>query len=401
MQKKYLLLVFLLIINIYAYNQIDNPDFIRARTEMKYNNYEKAIKLFTNLIRSNISLKQSYLNRGICLLNENFTENAISDFTEANNRGCKLSYLYLAVGYAKQNNATKATYYLAQYLSQKNKLLISTVKKQKYFRNIKDSVAWKELWKKDWYNKYELELNHCYYLFNTGKYIEAIEAANSLLNNKPHYAEAYFIEAQSYFKTGMFKLALESNNNAIKFKRKNIDYYLLRADILMQLNKYSKALNDINTAISIDKNMLRSYFKRAICLNKLGRYDEAKSDMNMYLNFEYNDEDGYYQNGMIFFNKGDYMNALLNFSHSIEIKPANLKSFIARADTYLKTKTYKYAIIDYSMALDIDPKNGETYYKRALARFALNINDLACTDLHKALNLGNTDANNLIYEKCK
>lgn len=393
--------ILLFIFSLTGFSQIDNPVLIKANYEYELQNYEKAIRYYTNLIRSDINKLESLLKRGQCLLYIGLVDDALKDFIKAESIEENSANLFLASSYAYLKNTGEAITWLNKYLQTKNKLAINQVKNYNFFNNIENSEAWRELWKSDWYSKYELMLYHANYLFVNANNLDALTELDNLISKKPRMDEAYLLRSEIYFSLDQFKLALNDCNEAIRFARKNVDYYIQRIKIYKALGKNSKALDDIYYSISIDNNNISLYKEKALILSDLEKYDDAKSEMHNYLNYCYEDEFAMYKMGIISYKTGEFLNALINFNKCLEIDPSNYESFVARGDTYFKTQTYKYAERDYAMALDINPREGSLYYKRALVRKAQKNVDGACSDIQKAIKLGIYDAEVLYYKYCK
>ncbi len=381
--------------------QIDNPVLIKAGYEFEMQNYDKAIKLYTSLIKSDISKTESLVKRGESLLLVGLVNEAILDFKEAEKLQENSASILLASAYAYLNKTEQAIYWLDKHLQAHDKLSINEVKNYSYFSKIQNDKQWIDLWKKEWYSKYDLSLSHANYLFVNGNSIEALDELDILIDKKPRMDEAYILRTQVYNSIGQYKLALSDCDNAIKFARKNADYYCIRSDVYISLNKLNKALSDINYAVSIENNNIKLYKHRAKIFIELNDHEKAKADMELYLSFCYNDISALYNMGLIYYNLDDYLNALLSFNKCLELKPSNFKSYVARGDTYFKTKTYKYAERDYAMALDLNPKDGNLYYKRALVRKALHNQTGVCSDLKKAIKFGVYEAEEMYYRICK
>ncbi|NOZ47888.1 MAG: tetratricopeptide repeat protein [Chlorobi bacterium] len=393
--------ILFLFLSVSVFAQIDNPVFIRAEVAFENHEYERAVKLYTNLIKSNINKQEAYVKRGRCYLQNGLFDYAINDFMQAEKNNENSASYYISICYASKNDMKKSFFWLEKYLEGKHKLPMSEVKKNPGFKNISETNEWNELWKKDWYSKTETALSFAEYLYKQGNNREALDELDNLLEKRPSLDEAYFLRAKIYNALKQNKLAIGDCDLAIKYAKKNIEYYKFRAKNYIAEMKYHKALEDLNLALKIDNNKIELYKIRGIVYYHLEEFEKAEKDLRLYLSFVENDVDALYYRGLNDYKNENYLNALLSFNKLLELNPSDLKSFIARGDTYLRTKTYKYADRDYSMALDIDPQNAKTYYKRALARKALNEKEQACLDFKKAMSLGNFKAEELYYKYCK
>jgi Flp pilus assembly protein TadD len=80
--------------------------------------------------------------------------------------------------------------------------------------------------------------------------------------------------------------------------------------------------------------------------------------------------------------------------------PNNANYYKARGKTYLKTATYRYAISDLSMSLDLNPSDAEAWMYHGVALIKSGNKSDGCSSLHKAQNLGSTEALKYIVENC-
>ncbi|MFZ2340440.1 MAG: tetratricopeptide repeat protein [Bacteroidales bacterium] len=61
---------------------------------------------------------------------------------------------------------------------------------------------------------------------------------------------------------------------------------------------------------------------------------------------------------------------------------------------------YQGAIEDFNKAIRINPSDDKSYYGRGLAKIVLNQKESGCSDLQRALKLGNPQAKETILKYC-
>ncbi|MBI9034362.1 MAG: tetratricopeptide repeat protein [Bacteroidales bacterium] len=122
------------------------------------------------------------------------------------------------------------------------------------------------------------------------------------------------------------------------------------------------------------------------------------------------DFNGYFQRGIYLYDYGDYYRAIEYFDKALRIWPACdlFMIYALRANAEHKVGDYYDAIKDYNIALDLQPKSAEeydtwvrSYFNRGVSKFCVGDVDEACTDWHKALEMGVEDALDLIKQHCK
>ena len=62
---------------------------------------------------------------------------------------------------------------------------------------------------------------------------------------------------------------------------------------------------------------------------------------------------------------------------------------------------YQEAITDYTKAIEINPEFSDAYFNRGIAKIIIDEKEAGCSDLHKARDLGDEQANDEINEFCK
>jgi tetratricopeptide (TPR) repeat protein len=76
-------------------------------------------------------------------------------------------------------------------------------------------------------------------------------------------------------------------------------------------------------------------------------------------------------------------------------------SWVHRGNARVDIRDLSNAILDYNQAILIDPKLGEAYYARGFSKILIGQNQSGCTDLKKAKELGQVEAQMLMKEFCR
>ncbi|MCK4662251.1 MAG: tetratricopeptide repeat protein [Bacteroidales bacterium] len=394
------LLIILLFFNLNIFPQEINDLYFKAYSNKEYKNYENAITYYSKAIKNNPNNHLYFIEKGECYYLLNNYNKAINDFHEANKIKPDIADYYIAKCYAKLKNNDTTIIYLEKHLESKYKLYKSQIRLDKDFIEISKTKQWENLWKKDWYNKYENLLADAQYLIKKNKLNDALDIVNDIIDRRTKWHKAYIIRAQIYVYEKNYKLAIEDYNTAIKYRKRNDNYYLYRAKAFYNLGKYKKALSDYSTALKLNQYNLNYYLQKSETEYFLKKYESSLSDINIYITYFNTDDKAISLCGKIHFEMGNYLKALEYFNKAIELNPSEIEYLISRADTYLATKTYKYAEQDYSMILDISPFLGKVYYNRGIARQNLNNTKGACRDWEKARMYKYLDADKYLMKHC-
>ena len=100
----------------------------------------------------------------------------------------------------------------------------------------------------------------------------------------------------------------------------------------------------------------------------------------------------------------DYKGAIPDYNKSIEITPTIPGAYYYRASAKDAMKDYQGAIADYSKAIDlkIQPVSleADAYHNMGLIKIMMGQKESGCSDLHKALALGNKASAEEIKKYC-
>jgi len=114
------------------------------------------------------------------------------------------------------------------------------------------------------------------------------------------------------------------------------------------------------------------------------------------------DVKAYEQRGRIKFILLDHQGALADFEKAIEMSTDYASAYAGRASvksTFLKD--FSGAVDDFGKAIELDPEYQKAYFDRGLMKYYLKDRDGACADWKKSLELGFTQAENVIEQFCE
>ena len=163
-------------------------------------------------------------------------------------------------------------------------------------------------------NKIDKLFNKAQTLEQNGKYIEAIEILDKVIELKPDFLGAYINRGANYAELGKYKMAIENYEQAVKIDSTNqLALFNLGNNYQHRFNNYSKAIKYYDRAIGFsgdEKMIIKLNFKK-----------EIKSP------FYIPDNQIYYERATAYYQIKQFENALLDFKQSFNEQQNNPESF--------------------------------------------------------------------------
>jgi tetratricopeptide (TPR) repeat protein len=398
---KHLLILFISFSFVFAYSQ--NPEI---------NTYKKAYSLFENgqydtalsVLDTATNLKDlneefAYL-KAECYFEMKEYSKAIENFKQSYKLKNKQSLYRIAESYANLSNPLKATEYLKVYLDYKDKLLRSEIRSDPDFSSVSESKEWISLWKNDFYNSYEKDLDEARYNISKENYADAFYILDNLINKNKNRYRAFEMRGDLHMITENFKKAYKDFSNASEIRKKNITYQIKKADALLYMEKYSKSAEIYQNVYSETPWKIDYFVNKAKAEFYSGDYQKSKLTASEFVLYYPKDAQANYILAKSYEKENDLINALLCYNSCIESGEENRAYFVSRGDIYYQTKMYENAVKDYTMALDLNPRSGEIYYKRGISKLKTDP-DSACKDFQKALDLSYYKAGDMLLKHCR
>lgn len=398
--KTHLSAILFLLLPAVLLSQNQDP-FLSGKAEMVKGNYNNAIRVFTSGLSTDKASADLLLNLGQSYYEISDYHKAIHYFILADEKKKNISSLWLAKAYALSGQYDSSIINLSAHLSSPYKVPESVIKLDPAFRNIENSLSWKDLWKQEWYDEFENLLSEISYLSNHKEYIEALDLIDQNIAKYTRRHQMYAARGKVFLALGNFNSAVSAYSQAIEISGTQCDYYIERARAYSLLKKYDLAVSDLTRALNMQPDHFNLYIERSRLYNNLSKYEPAINDISFYLSFFPDDVEAMYECGQIYYNKGNYLKSIEWFNKCLSIDQSKTYFYNARGAAYLKTRTFKFAMQDFGMALDLDPGNSEAYFNKGMARFYLNDTEGACYDWQKAARLGSKEAIEMINSHCQ
>jgi len=408
----FILIAVALVFSLGAKAQTPDAGLLAGCAFYRSGEFTKALESFTVAISRNNADERLFLYRGRVLLELKDNENAIKDFSEANEIIPGIGDIWLARASALAGDGDKALTFLKNHLSSDFRLPEDTIKKDPAFEGLHASQGWYALWEQEWYNDQEKAAKEVAYYVKKSQPEKAVSWLDEQITKPQASPDLFALRGKVYLEQGNYASAIADYTSALNMEKKGgqgqqfftlnpeESHYYNRALAFLGAGRFKDALADFNKALREFPENFDGYLKRAEAYAGMENYEAARKDVLFYLNYVKNDQKAVFQCGEYYYDGGDYMNALKYFNINLKEDPVNGQYFKARGKTYLKTATYKYAISDLSMSLDLNPDDGETWMYLGLARIKSGDKTNGCSDLRKAQQLGNTEVLRYIVDNC-
>ena len=194
-------------------------------------------------------------------------------------------------------------------------------------------------------------------------------------------AEEYFTLATEKIQKGLYKESISSYNNAIEKDSNYVDAYHDRGLVKDYVRDYFGAIIDFDKAIELDPTDAMAYYNRARSKYSKSMSNPSSSNFSAVIQ--------------------DNLMALKLLDNDKDIPayvPENIKQLIFLNNGLARNslKDFETAISDFTEAIKLDENFADAYQNRAVSNMCLeNFND-ALKDAEKALELGNSAAQQII-----
>jgi len=325
---------------------------------------------------------------------------ALNHFLQANQQNNNLGVFQIAACYAHINRPEKACEYLKLHLQSKNRRMQFQIKSDEAFRTIGNSAEWKELWKTDWYSKYELMLEDAWYEYLNKRYSESLEILNQLTGIRKSMTEAFYLKALVYEALDENENALMCLDNVLNKKTVQAKDYLVKSRLELKTQNPRKAFKAIEAALESDSTQMGLYLEQAKINLAMEKEEAAVQDIAFLLEYAPSTQ-VYLLASDIYAQAKEYNLAIKLLNQCILTDTYQSELYIRRGDLYAQTQLFEFAVKDFTMALDFEPANGELFYKRGKVRLGMGNRTDACSDFQKAYSLKFTEADAMIRQHCQ
>ena len=194
------------------------------------------------------------------------------------------------------------------------------------------------------------------HLYQTGKFDELINEANSVIAERPDDATALNFKGAALGKLGRLEEALKLFTKVQTLRPDSASPLNNIGSIWREMGNNTAAEMHYKSALDIDPKFFDARRNLAGIYQNTGRIDAAIIELNTALEQQPNNTEVLNALGNIYNKKGEHTEAISIYEKILEIEPKSKKVLNNLANIYLGLKQFETATHLYEKALSIDPK---------------------------------------------
>jgi len=253
-------------------------------------------------------------------------------------------------------------------------------------------------------NSADVWFNKGFALNNLGKYQEAIEAFDRVVEMDPSNSYAWNNKGYALNNLGRYEDGLQAFAKALVMDPNNIYAWNNKAWALNNLARYEDALLSSEKALEMDPNNVFGWGNKAIALLGLGNYEDGLIATNKVLeltvsylnsttnNTESDSLDIWFNKGFELNNMGKYQEAIEAFDRVIDMDPNNAYAWSNKGYALINLGRYQDGLEACEISLEMDPNNIYAWNNKAWALNNLGRYEEALQSSERALEI---DPNNV------
>ncbi len=260
--------------------------------------------------------------------------------------------------------------------------------------------------------------------FNTGRYMEALNAFDRAIRIDPMFADAYegrgsvlyLLErhaealasyqqaidldpqfAQAYFGKGNVLYSLKRLDEALTCQEQALtqdpnltDASLSKANVLYYLKRFTEALVVYEEVARRDPSCARAYDGMGWALRQLLRREEALAAYKRSIELDSNNPSSYNGMGRTLYRVGRYQEALPFFEQALQCDTTIALIYEFRGDTFYALQQYSEALVDYNRAIELNTTTASAYEGKAKTLWHLHRPEEALPCFERAIKLNPT-----------
>lgn len=158
-------------------------------------------------------------------------------------------------------------------------------------------------------------------LAKLGKYEEAIECYDKVIELNPNYAPAWYNKGVALAKLGRYEEAIECYKKAVELNPDYVDAWFNMGVAYAKLGKYEEAIKCYDKVLELNPKDYYAWNNKGVALAKLGKYEEAIECYKKAIELNPNYADAWYNLGLALTKLGKYEEAIKCFDKVLQLKP--------------------------------------------------------------------------------
>jgi tetratricopeptide (TPR) repeat protein len=232
------------------------------------------------------------------------------------------------------------------------------------------------------------------------KFAAAVAFYDSVLMHCAPVPDFLVNRGKAHEKNGNLTHAADDYRRAITLDPRNETARFNLSKIYSITGEPDKAIDALSQLMANNSASVMMLTQRGLYHYEDGNYVAALSDFDSAITLSMPDPELYYNRGLTFMKTGNTGLAIADFGRSLQIDPQFAKAYQARGAVFIREKQYSKAIYDLDLAIHYADAYGIAYYNRAVANLYLHRYSEGCKDLRRALDLGVSQAADLIDDVC-
>ena len=188
--------------------------YLQGLAAMSKGNLPEAIEEFTGALNQAGRKPDIYIKRAECYYQQADYRQAINDLKRLEKLQKYPGSYLMAKAYAGFGITDSAIYYLQVHLQSPDKYPESYIKLDPAFTELEKTRDWINLWKKDWYNEFELLMAELNYLVKSEEYQDALELADQSMDKYGYHHELHGLRARIFIQLGSYTAAISALNES-------------------------------------------------------------------------------------------------------------------------------------------------------------------------------------------
>jgi tetratricopeptide (TPR) repeat protein len=224
-------------------------------------------------------------------------------------------------------------------------------------------------------------------LTNLGKFDEAIKCYDRALEIDPNYAFAWNYKGITLYELRKYDEAIKSYDKAINIDPNYAFAWSGKGEIHFDLCEFTKALTCFEKALGINQNYARAWSRKGQCLEKLGQKEESIECYRRALEIYPDDPDGWNTRGFDFNQIGKFTEAIESLNNALEINPKHTRALVNKGYALSRLGKFTEAIECYEKIIIINPRDAHAWYYKGLALRQLGRIEESTISINKALEI--------------
>jgi tetratricopeptide (TPR) repeat protein len=195
----------------------------------------------------------------------------------------------------------------------------------------------------------------------------AVQDIEEAIRLKPDYADAYYSRGFMDFNKGKLESAIQKFDAALRLNSEHADAYYSRGIARLMKNDLNGALKDFDEVIRIKPDYADAFYRRGIVHSKKGDWSRAIQDFDETIRSKPQHSEAYIQRAYAFTQRGFFDDAIKDYSEAIRLKMDFAFAYSGRGIVWMNKEDYLSAVADFQKFFDLGGNDKKIKQYLALA----------------------------------